>query len=543
MPSPRPPLARLAAIVALALLAARVVGAQEAYVPLAPQMLPLPGSESENLLRLRQLLGLESSEGYLLRSVGTRIAGDTSAQGRVRLFAPEVFVGRNGGHAWGFNDGPLRAGRGANILASAGLAVERGRWILVLVPQFVFEENLAFQTIPWPQSNPPSRNVWANPFYPLPTSLDYPQRFGDAPRSDVRVQGRLAVMLHDAVRVGVGTENRWWGPGARNALLLSANAPGFAQAFVESPSPIRTRVGAFEYTLVLGRLQESEYFDFDEDNDARSLSAAALTWRPGSGEQPWPTIGFSRAVMARRAPGLSTLFDFARSVGRPFTRTADSLKHRDQITSVFARWLFPAQGAEAYAEWARFEEPANLRDLLEHPGHTLGYLVGAQWARPWREGVLHFQAEFSYVEPSPSVRVRPIGTSYTSPSVPQGWTNEGQMLGPSIGPAGSSQHFLVDYHTPRWRTGLTLGRWRRDANYRHVNPLPFKREDVSLWVGLRAGRAFGPVDALLEVSDGVRLNHLYQAYELPEPGQTEGVDLLNRTISVTLTPRLPRSTP
>jgi hypothetical protein len=153
---------------------------------------------------------------------------------------------------------------------------------------------------------------------------------------------------------------------------------------------------------------------------------------------------------------------------------------------------------------------------------------------------LHLQTEVSYMEPSASIRVRPVGTSYTSPTVAHGWTHEGQMLGPAIGPGGSAQWLAVDYRRETWRGGLSFGRIRRDANYRFLNPLPPKREDLSLYASFRYGRRIGPVDALVEFTDGVRLNHLYQAYELGTPdGATEGVDLLNRTLTLTLTPRLP----
>lgn len=502
--------------------------------------LPLPGSETETTLRLRELLGLDDDAGTLLRSVGSRITDRLGERDGIAAFTPELMVGYNSAHAWGFNDGPLRAGRGRNMLGSAGVALRRGRVTAVLVPQLVYEANLAFQTIPYPQPSPPVRNAWANPFYPLPTSMDYPQRFGDEARGALTFQGRVAVDVGAGVRVGLGHENRWWGPGVRNAMLLSANAPAFAQIFVESARPLQTRVGAFEYQWILGRLEESEFFDFDSRNDARSLNALGVTWRP-VWDGPWPTLGVTRGVMARRAPGFATMLDVWRDVGRPWSRSADSAKARDQIFAMFSRWRFPEQGVEAYVEWARFEQVASLRDLLEQPGHMQGYAVGAQWAQPRWGGMLHFQTEFSYLEPSPSTRVRPIGTSYSSPAVPHGWTHQGQMLGPSIGPAASSQYFAADYRAPDWRAGLSLGRWRRDANYRFLNPLPPKREDLQLWASLRGGMAIGTWDALVEFTEGVRLNHLYQAYEFGTPdGRTEGVDLLNRSLTLTLTPRLPR---
>src|SRR5690606_16536278 len=102
--------------------------------------------------------------------------------------------------------------------------------------------------------------------------------------------------------------------------------------------------------------------------------------------EPDLTLGIARAVVAERSPGenpLPALFDAFRNVGRPGSAVApDTLADADQILSLFARWVFPGAGFEAYAEWARFEQPASLRDLLTAPGHSQGYTLGLQWARP-----------------------------------------------------------------------------------------------------------------------------------------------------------------
>lgn len=503
--------------------------------------LPLPGSTADAAYRLRQLQGLDPSDGSLLRSVGTEVSRRFTGADTLLLFGPELFLGYNSAHPWGFNDGPLRPGRGTNLMLSSGVAVVAGPLQLVAVPQVVHEANLDFQTIPYVQGSTPARNEWANWFYRPPMSADYPQRFGPASRTAVSVQGRLALEFTSAARFGLSTENRWWGPGVRNALVLSAQGPGFAHLFVESAKPITTRLGDFEYQYLLGRLDESEFFDTLSANDGRSLSAVALTWRAPGRLGNWPAVGVSRAVIAQQGPGVATMLDFGRNVGRQWSRPADSTSQRDQIFALFARWRFPEQGVEAYVEWAKLEQVANLREALEQPGHMQAYTLGAQWARPWRNGTLHFQTEFSYLEPSASWRSRPVGTTFTSRAVPQGWTQQGQMLGPAIGPGASSQYAALDFYRPRWRTGFSLGRWRRDANYRFVYPQGFLRDDLQLWASFRAGWALGPLDALLEFTNGVRLNHLYQAYDLNTPGgDTEGVDLLNRALTLTLTPRLPQ---
>jgi hypothetical protein len=517
--------------------------------------LALLAGDAEQRERLAQLRGERAADGFLLRALGQRVArererdGDGAGDGLVVLL-PELTTTYNSAHPWGWNDGPLRAGKGANLLVSGGFAIRSHGVTLQIVPQLVHEANLYLPVIPYGENQEPPRRVWANPFHPAPENIDYPLRFGDQPRTVLRGQHRFSVSVPGRLRVGFSSENRWWGPGVRNALLLGSQGPGFSHLFAESRTPWRTPAGDFEVQYVLGSLRESDFFDFDEGNDIRSLSAAAVTWRPPEGlDALLPEIGLARGVMAAGSPQFRNALDFLRDAGRPFADSADATRGRDQITSLFARWLIPASGFEAWMEWARYEQPVDLRDLVVNPGHSQGYTLGASWAKPYRDGALQLQGEFTYAEPSASIRVRPVGISYTSPSVPQGWTHEGEMLGPAVGPGGSSQWAALDWHrdappsftsfTRLTRLGLSLGRLRRDNGEPFEQPAEsFKREDISLWATLRVGWRIGPLDALVEFTDAARLNYLYQAFDLPpEEGGWAGVDLRNQTIALTLTPR------
>ena len=46
------------------------------------------------------------------------------------------------------------------------------------------------------------------------------------------------------IEVGWSTEAEWWGPGIRNALVMSNNAAGIPKYFLGTPRPIRTPAGA-----------------------------------------------------------------------------------------------------------------------------------------------------------------------------------------------------------------------------------------------------------------------------------------------------------
>ena len=161
--------------------------------------------------------------------------------------------------------------------------------------------------------------------------------------------------------------------------------------------------------------------------------------------------------------------------------------------------------------------------------------MGLQWVGGGRdEASFRAQGEMTNLEPSSTWRHRNVVGSYTSRVVPHGYTHRGEILGAAIGPASSSQWVALDRLAPRWRVGAFGGRirWNTSAHYRDVTPLP-RREDVSLYWGLRGGVALWGWAVSAEASHGVRLNYLFQSFQ-PDPatGKADGVDIANTTLSM-----------
>jgi hypothetical protein len=500
-------------------------------------------SEAEERIRLSQLAGATSSAGFLIRSPARLTVSDTGTSWTFGLVAPDVHVVRNSSLPFSLNDGSLWAGRGWNAAITAGASAQMGPLRLILAPTFVSEQNLAFQVIPYPQNAtlPPGstfpRSVWANPFHPPPESIDLPLRFGDQSRKHADAGQSSLTLDAEGVAVGVGTENLWWGPGIRNAITLSDNAAGFPHAFVQTQRPQHTRFGTFDAQWILGQLHESSFFDRDSANDTRTLSGLAVTWSPRS--DSGFTLGVARLVMAAQSNGklpLGAAFDVLRTAGHADTDTSSAhLVGRDQIFSLFGRWVFPAAGFEAYAEWARFEEPLSFRDLLESPGHSEGYTLGFQWAHPLADKrTFRLQSEASYLEPDPSLRVRPVATTYTSRGVLQGFTNLGKTLGAAIGPGASSQWLAGDVFAPSWRLGAYASRIRWDNGVLFEDIVPFfKRQDVTLSAGLRGSVSWQGTTVFIDFAHAARFNYLFQSYILG-PASFGGIDILNNTFSVSL---------
>jgi hypothetical protein len=499
-------------------------------------------SEAEERIRLSQLFGKICADGFLIRSVSRlkTLCTPTVADG-IGVVSPEIRAVQNSGLPYSLNQGSLWAGRGMSSELTAGMFVFHGPFRLIVAPTAVAEENKPFQVIPYPQQIVPGRSPWANPFHPLPESIDLPLRFGDRPRQHVDLgQSSLTVDV-PVVSFGLATENLWWGPGIQNAILLSNNAPGFPHAFVQM-RPLDTPYGTFDAQWILGQLRESEFFDRDTTNDTRALNGLAFTWTA-----PFDTgltLGAARLVMSAQDRGHSVIpnaLDVFRHVGQPNTdSSARGLNaRRDQIFSLFGRWIFEPAAFEAYIEYAHFEEPISFRDLLEYPGHSEAYTLGFQWARPLLPlATFRLQAEASYLEPDPSLRLRPVAETYTSRAVPQGFTNRGETLGAAIGPGASSQWLGADVFAPRWRFGVYLNRIRWDNAVLFESIVPeFRRQDVTLAAGLRGSFSWNGVNLAVDLSHAARFDYLFQAYVL-SPTRTGGIDLLNNTLSFTISTAL-----
>jgi hypothetical protein len=389
---------------------------------------------------------------------------------------------------------------------------------------------------------PAGLSLYANPWYTGPTSIDLPLRLGRRPLQRVDPgQSSLAFVVGSG-EFGVATENEWWGPGVRNALILSNNAPGFPHLFLRTGAPIETGVGAFEGRWLVGGLSESSFFDANDENDLRSISLLALTWQPR-----WVrnvTVGAARAVFARASGWDDAAGSFTQIFSNVGPTDPPQDADRDQLFSLFFRWVFPHDGFETYAEWARAVQPVSLRDFLLSPNHSQAYTVGFQWAgqevAPWgrARGRVRVRGEASFLEQSTTFRFRPLGTWYTSPRVVQGYTNRGQALGAAIGPGSSGQFVGVDYLTTTWQAGVFAERtrWLEDA-HSYIEPRTrFCNHDVSFLPGVAGAikTRFGTVSA--SYSSGWRLN----TYFLIKPGNRcfdwDGVDVRNRSLSVSFSP-------
>ncbi len=195
---------------------------------------------------------------------------------------------------------------GANALARVGAGFSSKFVTFVLAPEFTYSQNLGFQTFPGTQQG---RSVWSSPWHTGNASADLPASDSATNRSRRRHSARVRSPFTLAQStLGVSSENQWWGPGIRNALLLSNQAEGVPHVFARSARPIVTGIGDFEWRVIGGALSESAFFDTISTNNTRSLSGFIVTWQPAVA--PHVTVGVARIVVAPSS-GARTLVEGA----------------------------------------------------------------------------------------------------------------------------------------------------------------------------------------------------------------------------------------
>jgi hypothetical protein len=462
------------------------------------------GSIADDQRKRDELAGCERAT--LVRSPSA-LSADLQSTGwrpSVEVVLPQTSLTWNSALPNSMNDGGQWAGRGTSASAMTGVRFRWWRIAGTIAPEIFGTSNALFSFRPGTFPGRSPYGSWSNGNLP---SIDQPTRFGY--RSFVGVtpgQSSLEVRAK-TIGVGVSTENLWWGPGLRTAIVMSNNAAGIPQAYVRSIAPLRSPIGSFEGRILLGFLTESPYFDSEPRNDHRSMSAGVITLTPVIDSNL--TIGATRASYGslRHLGGLGRhTFDFVKTLPS---------SHRDEIQSVFARWGFPSSGFAVHGEWSRLRIPS-VREMLITPERTQGYTVGLQWSEGIAGGRfrLRMQGEATMLEqPRLPFNGRSLGY-YASSRVAQGYTQYGQVIGAATGPGSSSQWLAADLASRGWTMGLELERirWDDDAYYAEApTGFLYVTHDVSLSERITLTRVFDRLGVRSSLRHSHRMNYQNQS--------------------------------
>jgi hypothetical protein len=482
-------------------------------------------------------------------------AGDTTATARknspsrdgwrASVGPSELLAVWNSAIPFSANDGPLWAGRGLNVSVTSGIAATYlgSPFVIrvVLAPTFTYSQNRPFDIEP---GREPGRSTFSSPWHLGTSSADLPLRFGNESFHRLDPGQSSLLVANGPIEFGVSNASEWWGPGIQAALVMSDNAPGIPRLLARTARPYETSVGWIDAEFIAGTLTKSLYFDTLSTSDYRGVSGFRISLKPHG--IPTLSFGIARIVYVPITDATDFLGQSLRAFTywRPTKAVSDTLpdgtssQRADQISAVFARWVFPASGFELFGEWARMALPRSLGELITTAGETRAYTLGLQWIipTPRRETRVRLQSELTDLEQTSYDASRPPPDFYTGRATVQGYTQRGQVIGAAIGPGSSSQWFAGDVLFPTSQVGLFAGRirWENDALYRQTGA-NFFRHDVSVYGGLRGAARLSATDVATQLTLTHRFSYLFQNGRA-SPGGFRTVDINNLTLAVRVTP-------
>ncbi|HEY5219832.1 MAG TPA: capsule assembly Wzi family protein [Gemmatimonadaceae bacterium] len=382
-----------------------------------------------------------------------RLPQRTTAPKTFELLRPSVEISGNSAYAWGSNDGPVWQGKGVNAWATMGAVWRWGHISARFEPLVEYAQNEAFQLETVPKSA-------ANPYVDAqtPTSIDLPQRMGsgayhviDPGNSYIRIDAK-------SVGAGFSTEDLFWGPGVRNALLFGPNAAGFPHLFFGTNQAVATPIGRFSGQVIYGRLQESDLAPPNHGSE-RLGAGLIVAWQLPSIPV---TVGLDR-FYHRAWPTHWSSADYTLPFGAFFSSQASSTTGTNadnQLASVFFSARAASIGFEVFGEFGKNDRNSSVRDLTVEPESNSAWLLGFLKVI----GLDSTHADFWEVRgevadarvPELQALGRGQSTFYDHSIITQGHTEAGQLLGTPLIERSGGAEFAVDHFTSRGRLGVTL---------------------------------------------------------------------------------------
>ncbi|SEA99560.1 capsule assembly Wzi family protein [Pedobacter hartonius] len=415
-----------------------------------------------------------AADGYF-KSSGP--VGFANGKGQFQILPFSLLQQYNSNHPYGWNDGAMIPARGYQTMLSGGFYAKFGILSIQFRPEFVYAENKAFEGF----ASPGRSDEELNKYYGFYNLLDAPERFGSSSYNKVNWGQSNVRLTYGPASLGLSNENIWWGPGKRNSLTMTNNAPGFKHLTLNTVKPIKTPIGSFEAQFIAGKLENSNFTPlpvtttstgtniFDTYNDDwRYLSAFNISYQPKW--VPGLFLGFIRDFMSyeKDVKGFKNYFPYFFPIQKKTTGTQGDPFDRDQRISMYARWIFEKAHAEVYFEYGVNDNSYNYRDFIGSPDHARAYIFGISKLVPfkYKKGeFIQINAEINQLSQSVDRLVRPAGGFYQHYQIRQGYTNLGQVIGAGTGSGGNLQSLDISWVKGLKKFGLAFERYEHNADF------------------------------------------------------------------------------
>jgi hypothetical protein len=374
-----------------------------------------------------------------------------------------------------WNDGNMYPARGWQERYSIGLQLKLAIIDINIQPEWLKVQNIPQEYYP---GNPEDGNFMPKYFGSVANVIDHFRQFGSKKIDTFSFgQSRVGLKL-GPVSVGYSNQNNWWGPGVRNSIVFTNNAAGFKHLYLSTNKPIKSFIGNFEFSAITGILDTNWYDDPDlplmrsiwtggialKNLDQRKIDAITINWNPKWMPNFFLGYAYSRKYYKNQAQPFGQQYSF---FSKDFTKV--------ELGSLMFRFLLPKDHAEFYGEmgipnkapwpWKYFEESPKT-----------GFVFGVTKLALFKsnKSYLRLNVEMTQLQlynpkdiffPGNAFVGGLPNSWYTSDIIKQGYTNQGQILGASIGPGSNSQSINLSYHLKYNHFGIIVERISQNNDF------------------------------------------------------------------------------
>ncbi|MEO9967193.1 MAG: capsule assembly Wzi family protein [Reichenbachiella sp.] len=375
------------------------------------------------------------------------------------ILDPQISYTYNPDYPKGYNDGPVWKGKGHNANITGGIYANYGMLHLTFAPVFTYAENRDFYI-------PPTEFDKSEYSFPFEYRIDWVVRYGEDAYYNFHLGQSEIRAIHKNFTFALSTANFSVGPARYNPIVVSKNAGGVPRIELGTNKPAKTKIGEIEYRMVWGAFGESDYFDDDSSNDTRYFTGFTLGYRPNF--MKGLNFGINRYMYTKWGSGDLKFADFFAA----FTKNTPSVGVKnddyDQILSVSVDWRFPSVGFQVYVEYARNDFPTSFMEFIEQPDRSRARTIGFIKDVDLKNGdLLQFIFESTVLGANQVQLITPGGNPnyYVHRHVPNGYSNQGQIIGAGIGTGSQADIFKIHWYRPSGRFGFNFSRIRFDDDY------------------------------------------------------------------------------
>ena len=395
-----------------------------------------------------------------------------------------------------FNDGNLYPASGWQERYSYGVNLKLLIFDINYQPEKLTVQNIRQE---YYAGNTLDGNFMFKYFGMIANQIDNFRQFGYEPIEETTLGQSRAGLKTKYIAAGISNENMWWGPGKRNSLVFTNNATGFKHYYLKSVEPIKTYIGNFEFSGVVGKLEPTKYTDIDQ-----SLLDICQPCKVFKNLDEREIDGITINFQPKLVPGFYIGYAYSRQFYRHSTNSSGDTVNffskeipKQEIGSFFFRFSMPEDHAEFYGEMGMPGEapwPWKFFKQRMRPA----FVFGATKLVPLKlfDSYLSLNVEFTQLqlmnprdilyEGYPWVGGKP-NSWYLSTIVKQGWSNNGQLMGASIGPGSNNQSISLSWNKGYNKIGIFLARtvFNNDFYYSvYYNPLAQYGYYNRYWVDL-----------------------------------------------------------